>query len=65
MHREGEEIHVSTTEAKGGNKGSFLFQVLMISLLVIVVLFGGLWLFGSATSTNTGGPVTTPTVTAT
>lgn len=65
MHREGEEIHVSTTEAKGGNKGSFLFQILMISLLMIVVIFGGLWLFSSATSTNTGGPVTTPTTTAT
>ncbi|WP_309622036.1 hypothetical protein [Novosphingobium sp.] len=65
MHREGEEIHITTTEAKGGNKGSFLFQILVISLAVIVVVFGGLWLFGSATSTNTGGPVTIPTVTAT
>lgn len=65
MHREGEESHVSTTEAKGGNKGSFLFQILIISLLVIVVVFGGLWLFGSATSVNTGGPVTSPTATAT
>lgn len=65
MHREGEEIHVSTTEAKGGNKGSFLFQILMISLLAIVVAFGAIWLFGSATSTNSGGPVTTPTATAT
>lgn len=61
MHREGEEIHVSTTEAKGGNKGSFLFQILMISLVVVVLVMGGLWLFGSATSTNTGGPVTEAT----
>lgn len=58
MHREGEEIHVSTNEARAGRKGSFLLQTLLISLFVVVAIMAGLWLFGSATSVNNGGPVT-------
>jgi hypothetical protein len=63
MHREGDEIHVSTTEAKAGNRGSFLFQILAISLVIIILAFGAVWLVGSGTSVNTGGPVTEATAT--
>ena len=58
MHREGEEVHISTNEARAGRKGSFLLQILVISLVVVVAVMGGLYLFGSATSVNSGGPVT-------
>ena len=57
MHREGEEVHVSTNEARAGRKGSFLLQILVISLVVILAVFGGLYLFGTQTSSNNGGPV--------
>ena len=64
MHREGEEIHVTTTEAKGGNRGSFVFQVLMISLVLVVAVMAGLWWYGSATAPSQGGAVTAlPTAT--
>lgn len=63
MHREGEEIHVSTTEAKAGNRGNFLFQILAISLVIIILAFGAVWLFGTGTSVNNGGPVTEATAT--
>lgn len=63
MHHEGEEIHVSTNEARAGRKGSFLLQILVISLVVVIAVMGGLFLFGSETAPNQGGPVTqvTPT----
>ena len=58
MHREGEEIHVSTTEARAGRKGSFLLQVLLLSLIAVVAVMGGFWLYGSQTAPDQGGPVT-------
>lgn len=58
MHREGEEVHVSTNEARAGRKGSFLLQTLVISLIVVVAAMAGLWLYGSNTAPNQGGPVT-------
>jgi flagellar basal body-associated protein FliL len=58
MHREGEEVHVSTNEARAGRKGSFLLQILVISLILVVAAMAGLWLFGSQTAPSQGGPVT-------
>lgn len=58
MHREGEEIHVSTNEARAGRKGSYLLQILVISLILVVAAMAGLWLFGSETAPDQGGPVT-------
>lgn len=55
MHREGEEVHVSTNEARAGRKGSFLLQTLVISLIVVVAVMAGLWLYGSETAPNQSG----------
>jgi predicted metalloprotease len=37
MHREGAEIHVTEEEAKGGRKGSHVFRILAISLVLVVI----------------------------
>ena len=58
MHREGEEVHVSTNEARAGRKGSFLLQILIISLVLVIAAMAGLYLFGSQTAPNQGGPIT-------
>ena len=47
MDRQGDEIHVTTEEARSGRTGLGVFQVLMISLALIVVAYGVVWLAGS------------------
>ena len=39
MHNEGEEIHVSTTEARGGATTGAMRYVLGISLAAVVLIF--------------------------
>lgn len=48
MHREGPEIHLDAQEARAGRKGTFLFKILMISLVLIVAAMTTIWLIGSA-----------------
>lgn len=57
MYRQGDEIHVSETEAKAGRKGSFLFQVLVLSLTVVLAVMAAIYVFGSETAPSQGGPV--------
>lgn len=50
MDRQGEEVHVSTEEARGGQTGMGVRYVLAISLALVIVALSALWLLGS------GGP---------
>ena len=47
MERRNDEVHLSTEEARGGRTGTGVFQVLMISLVLILVVYGVIWLAGS------------------
>ena len=47
MERQGDEVHVTTEEARGGRTGLGVFQILTISLVLIVVAYGVVWLAGS------------------
>jgi len=49
MHNDGNEVHVSETEASGGSKEGVVRWVLVVSLLAAVVLLSAIWIFGAAT----------------
>lgn len=71
MEREGEEIHVTETEAKAGQRGNHVRNILMISLFLIVVIFAGMWITGALNApqdhqkdniSNQASPTPTPTL---
>jgi len=45
VHKEGDEIHLNKTEARGGATPHITRYVLIISLALIVVLFAALLLY--------------------
>lgn len=47
MERQGDEVHVTTEEARSGRTGMGVFQVLTISLVLILIAYGVVWLAGS------------------
>jgi hypothetical protein len=49
MERDGDEVHVTETEASGGAKPSVVRYVLGFSLLLVVVLMSAIWIIGSTT----------------
>lgn len=49
MHNDGNEVHVSETEASGGSKEGVVRWVLVVSTLAAVVLLSAIWIFGAAT----------------
>lgn len=49
MERQGEEVHVTETEASGGSQPHIVRYVLGISLLLVVVLMSLVWIIGSTT----------------
>lgn len=60
MHREGpdgEEIHVDPEKAKAGRKGSFAFRILLMSLTLLLLLYGITLLVGTATAPHNPEPV--------
>ena len=60
MHREGrdgEEIHVDAQEARAGGKGSFAFRILLMSLALLLLLYGITLLVGIATAPHNPEPV--------
>ncbi len=61
MHREGPEIHLDAQEARAGRKGTFMFKVLMLSLVLIVAAMTTIWLIGSANAPYVPEPVATET----
>ena len=62
MHREGPEIHLDAEEARAGRKGTFMFKVLMLSLVLIVAAMTTIWLIGSANAPYVPEPVATEMV---
>jgi hypothetical protein len=45
MHREGEEVHIGTEEARGGVTGHGVRYVLGLGLAVAVLALAATWLF--------------------
>lgn len=59
MHREGrdgEEIHVDAQEAKAGRRGSFAFRILLMSLTLLLLLYGITLLIGTASAPHNPDP---------
>ena len=50
MQREGEEIHVDTTEARGGDTPHIVRYVLIIGLILAIGALSAVWITGAATS---------------
>ena len=48
MRSEGNETHVSETEASGGSKEGVVRWVLIIGTLLAVILLSAIWIFGAA-----------------
>jgi len=49
MERQGDEVHVSETEASGGIQPHIVRYVLGVSLLLVVILMSLVWIIGSVT----------------
>lgn len=47
MHREGDEVHVSTEEARGGATGHGVRYVLVIGLGTAILALSAIWIFGA------------------
>jgi hypothetical protein len=50
MHREGEEVHVSTDEARGGSTPGVMRYVLVISLFLAIGVMSLVWITGALKS---------------
>jgi len=47
MFREGEEVHVTTEEARGGSTNMGMRYVLIISLALVIVALSAIWITGA------------------
>ena len=47
MERKGEEVHLTETEATGAVKSTGVRTVLIVSLVLIVIAFSAILIFGS------------------
>ena len=70
MEREGEEIHVTETEAKAGNRGNHARNILVISLFLAIIILSAMWITGALNASqdhrqdgisNQASPTPTPT----
>ena len=50
MHREGEEIHITTDEARGGETGTGLRYMLGFGLALVIVALSAVWITGALSS---------------
>jgi hypothetical protein len=48
MERHGDEVHVSTDEARGANTPHIVRYVLLISLVLAIVVLSAIWMTGAA-----------------
>lgn len=65
MHREGEEIHVDTEEARGGATPGVMRYVLGISLFLAIAALSALWITAALTADNPAAPYVTTSDAAT
>jgi hypothetical protein len=49
MHREGEEVHVTTDEARGAETGTGLRYMLGFGLALVIIAMSAIWITGSLT----------------
>lgn len=49
MERQGDETHLDTDEARGGESTGVMRWVLAISVLLAIVLLSAIWMFGAWT----------------
>jgi len=59
MERHGEEVEVTTTEARGGETPHIVRYVLIISLVLAIAAMSVIWITGAATTeqADRNGPV--------
>lgn len=50
MHREGDEVHETTDEARAGSTPNIVRWVLAISLLAAILLLSAIWITGALTT---------------
>jgi hypothetical protein len=50
MHREGDEVHISTDEARGGSTPGYMRYVLGISLVLAIGVLSLIWITGALSS---------------
>lgn len=50
MERQGDEIHLDTTEARGGDTPNVVRYVLLFGLLLAIMALSAIWITGAATS---------------
>ena len=55
MHKIGEEIHIPTSEARGGETPHVMRYVLLFSLLLAIVLLSIVWITGAWQSAPADG----------
>ena len=67
MERQGEEVHVTTSEARSGTTPHIVRYVLAISLLLVIAALSAIWITGAVNApqdrpndgiTNQAGPST-------
>ena len=49
MRRDGDEVHVETDEARGGESTGVMRWVLGVSLFLTIILLSAIWIFGAWT----------------
>lgn len=49
MERQGDEIHITTEEARGGSTPHVVRYILVISLLLAIVMLSAIWITGAMT----------------
>ncbi|EJL24017.1 hypothetical protein [Novosphingobium sp. AP12] len=55
METQGQEVHLDTEEARGGETSGVMRYVLLISLVLAIVAMTAVWLTGAFTTPETGG----------
>ena len=50
MQRQGDEIHVTSTEASAGSKPHIVRYVLFFSLLLTIIALSLVWMIGAASA---------------
>ena len=58
MERQGDEVHVTTEEASGGNTPHIVRYVLAISLVLAVLALSLIWIFGAVSRDTYPDPET-------
>ncbi|MEI6641537.1 MAG: hypothetical protein WCL10_05835 [Novosphingobium sp.] len=64
MEREGDEVHVDTEEASGGDKDRSLGKMLVIGTLLAVVLLSVVWITGAVRFNHANPVMPEPTATS-